>query len=96
MNMKDGKIKMPNKKYLKGVRKERKLVNELKEQGYEIAQRTAGSHSPIDLFGINKKEKIIKFIQSKPDDYPPSKCDFIKEIMDYLNWGGWTIKFELR
>ena len=57
---------MPNANYIKGVRKERKIVNEAREQGL-ISFRSAGSHSPIDVVIINDKSKIIKLIQCKPD-----------------------------
>ena len=40
--------------YKKGRRKE-----------YKIVQRTAGSHSPVDIIAINKLTKTIKLIQSK-------------------------------
>jgi len=58
---------MPNKNYLKGVRKERKLVNNARAEG-KLSFRSAGSHSPIDVVIIDKKEKIIEFIQCKPDN----------------------------
>ena len=87
---------MGNKNYLKGVRKERKIMKELREQGFDIAHRTAGSHSPIDVFAINRTTRRIIFIQSKPDDYPESQAKKIKEALDYLNWGVWRVSFELR
>jgi hypothetical protein len=85
---------MPNKRYLKGVRKERKIIKELKEKGFEIAARTAGSHSPIDVFGINRSERIIRFIQSKPDDYPESQANKIRDELNYIN-GSWYVIFEV-
>ncbi len=51
--------------YKKGRRKEYKIVEDLKKQGYDIVQRTAGSHSPVDIIAINKLTKTIKLIQSK-------------------------------
>ena len=45
---------MPNKNYIKGRRKEYKICKKLIEKGFDIAQRTAGSHSPIDIIVINK------------------------------------------
>jgi len=82
---------MPNRNYEKGRRKEYKIRNELIEEGYDIAQRSAGSHSPIDVFAICKKTKTILLIQSKPDDYDK------KEYEEY-NWlnGKFKVKFELR
>ena len=51
--------------YFKGRRKEYKIVEDLKKEGYDIAQRTAGSNSPIDIIAISKERKEIKLIQSK-------------------------------
>lgn len=85
---------MPNKNYLKGIRKERAIVKRLKGEGFDIAVRTAGSHSPIDVFGINKKGRVITFIQSKPDDYPKSQAKKIHDELDYIN-GEWIVTFEL-
>ena len=43
-------------------------------------------------FGINKKLKLIKLIQAKPDDYNP------KHILKELNWlnGEFRVDFEVR
>jgi Holliday junction resolvase len=80
--------------YLKGVRKERRIMKELQMKGFDIVARTAASHSPIDVFGINKKARVITFIQSKPDDYPKSKAKKIHDELDFLN-GQWIVMFEL-
>lgn len=53
-----------NAAYEKGVRFERKLVNEARQQGH-IAFRSAGSHSPIDVCIVDKQHKIIYLIQCK-------------------------------
>jgi len=53
--------------YNKGRRKEYAIIDDLKKQGFDIVQRTAGSHSPIDIIAINIKSRVIKFIQSKRD-----------------------------
>lgn len=85
---------MGNKEYLKGVRKERKIIQDLIRKGYDIAQRSAGSKSPIDIFAINKTARVITFIQAKPDDYPKSLAKKIHDELDYLN-GQWIVIFEL-
>ena len=82
---------MPNKNYIKGRRKEYKLCNEYKKRGYDIVQRTAGSHSPMDIIAIHKGLKIIKLIQSKPDGYKEKKYDQYK----WLN-GDFKVFFEIR
>jgi len=74
---------MPNKNYLKGRRKEYKICEELKKQGYEIVQRSAGSHSPIDIWAVNKELQKITLIQCKPDNMPESEK---KKILEDLNW----------
>ena len=94
--------KKGNKNYLKGVRKERRLMQELRDQGCAIVARTAGSHSPIDLFGINKTAKTITFIQSKPDSWSILKknrqykkgAKDIHDELDFLN-DEWIVIFEL-
>ena len=50
---------MPNKRYDKGRWKEYQAVKKLKEMGCDIAQRSAGSKSPVDVWGINTKEGKI-------------------------------------
>lgn len=57
---------MMNKKiYNQGRRKEYKICEQLKKEGFDIIQRTAGSHSPVDIVAIAIKEKRILLIQSK-------------------------------
>ena len=55
---------MVNRNYQKGARYERKLVNEAKAEG-NIAFRSAGSHSPIDVCVVNSKDREIRLIQAK-------------------------------
>ena len=42
---------MPNRMYEKGVRAERKVMKKLEGMGYTV-MRTAGSHGPYDVIGI--------------------------------------------
>ena len=76
---------MPNKNYVKGRKKEYKLVHQLKDEGWDIVQRTAGSHSPVDIIAINKKLRLIRLIQAKPDNYPQSQEDKILSDNSWLN-----------
>lgn len=55
---------MPNNKYLRSVKRERQLVNEARAKGL-IAGRTAGSHSPVDVFVFDPKDGMIRLIQVK-------------------------------
>lgn len=75
---------MPNKAYVKGRKKEYKLCNRLKAEGYDIVQRTAGSHSPIDIIAISREKREVLLVQSKPEGYIPK---YIKEYaaFDWLN-----------
>lgn len=75
---------MPNKNYLKGVRAERALVNEAREQGH-ISFRSAGSHSPIDVCIIDRVNKKISFIQCKPDSMGIPARDRLRAELADLN-----------
>ena len=63
---------MPNKNYISGRRKEYKIMEKLRIAGYETL-RTAGSHGFADIIAIDKKNKLIKFVQCKPDNFPASQ-----------------------
>lgn len=86
---------MPNKQYIKGRNKEYKIIKSLKKDGCDIVQRTAGSHSPIDIIAINKQTKVISFIQSKPDALPISMIRKLYADNSWLN-GLWCVTFEVR
>jgi Holliday junction resolvase len=81
--------------YEKGRRKEYKIVNLFKSWGYNVAQRTAGSHSPFDVIAINSKEKVIKLVQCKPDTMPMSKIRKILKENENLE-GDFKVEFEVR
>jgi len=76
---------MPNKNYVKGRKKEYKICSRLKEEGFDIVQRTAGSHSPVDIIAINKKLRVIKLIQSKPDSMLLTQKNAIELNNHWLN-----------
>ncbi len=85
---------MPNKNYRKGRRKEYKIRKQLLDEGWDIVQRTAGSHSPIDVIAINNLLKVIKLIQCKPNDCPENEIKKIKNEFNWLN-GGFRVEFEV-
>ena len=86
---------MPNKNYLKGRRKEYKIMRELDLNGCDIVLRSAGSHSAIDVIGINKDEKIILCVQCKPDTMPEmKKAELLKEV-EWLN-DNFEVRFLVR
>lgn len=82
---------MPNRNYIKGRKKEYKLVNVEKSQG-NIAFRSAGSHSPIDVISIDIENKKIKFIQSKPDNWTESQIKKLLGQNDFFN-GTYDVEF---
>jgi hypothetical protein len=66
----------------------------LKQQGFEIAQRTAGSHSPIDIIAIDPINKRIKLIQCKPDSMSDNNKDRI--ILNNIKLNGlYTTTFNI-
>ena len=86
---------MPNKNYQKGRRKEYGVCDQLKKDGFEIAQRTAGSHSPIDVIAINKETKEIKFIQVKAGGMGSDEQTKLYKEMDWLNKGKFNVSFDI-
>jgi len=85
---------MPNKNYEKGRRKEYKIVKQYKDKGYDIAQRSAGSHSPIDVFAIDKKTRTIRLIQAKPNSMSTTAKQKIIDQNKWLN-GLFRVIFEV-
>jgi len=75
---------MPNKNYIKGRKKEYKIVNDEKSKG-RISFRSAGSHSPIDIVSIDPEGKKIKFIQSKPDNWTEKQINCLIEKNKFFN-----------
>ena len=92
---------MPNKNYKKGARKEYAICKDLREEGFDIVQRTAGSHSPVDIIAISTGRKLIKLVQSKRTlnktmSYIDSKQ--AKKILEENRdlWGLFHVIFEVR
>ena len=87
--------------YEKGRRKEYKIVSDLRKEGFNIVQRTAGSHSPIDIFAISESKKKIKFVQSKRiieelmSVIPEKLKEEIEKEFGWLN-GEYNVEFEVR
>lgn len=50
--------------YARGAEVERRIVNAARTRGC-IAARTAGSHSPLDVFIIDNENETITFVQCK-------------------------------
>ena len=83
-----------NKNYNNGRAKEYRICTKLKEQGYDIAQRSAGSHSPVDVFAIDIKKKVIRLIQAKPASLSDNKKKEIEDTNKGLN-GAFMVLFEV-
>lgn len=83
-----------NPNYQKGLRKEYQIRKQLLLEGYDIAQRTAGSHSPIDIIAINKLTRVVKLIQCKPADFSQSEKQKIEAEMAWLN-NMFRVEFEI-
>lgn len=91
---------MRKKIYKLGRRKEYKIVEDLRKKGYNIVQRTAGSHSPVDVIGINKSQRIIMLIQSKrvlKGQMSDKDEDLVKSIGEEYDWlnGRWDVIFKV-
>lgn len=55
---------MANNKYLRSTKRERELVNKARKAGM-IACRSAGSHSPFDVWIVDHRDKVVRLIQVK-------------------------------
>lgn len=82
-----------NVNYRRGRAKEYRLKYKLQKEGYDIVQRLAGSHSPIDVIGIKKGK--IKFIQSKHKKFSKKKAEELKKKYKWLN-STFVGEFEVR
>jgi hypothetical protein len=84
---------MPNKNYINGRRKEYAVMHKFKDLGM-ISFRSAGSHSPIDVIGIDTEKHIIKLIQCKPKDMSQNQKDLILEANKAMQ-GTFEVSFEV-
>jgi len=83
-----------NKAYNKGRRKEYKICNQLKESGFDIVQRSAGSHSPVDVFAIKKLDNKILLVQSKPESMSDKNKEKLEVMYQWLN-GSFDVRFKV-
>ena len=86
---------MTNLNYRRGRRKEYRIVKQLREEGYDIVQRSAGSHSPIDVWAIDIVNKIILLVQVKPDSISKTKEKRLKEDNKQLD-GEYLVRYVVR
>lgn len=87
---------MPNKNYIKGVKKERRIKKELEAAGLTVI-RSAGSFGFADLVAIDFENNKIRFIQCKPDNFPASEEKKLMEEHDMFNspYMAWKSSFEV-
>lgn len=83
---------MPNKNYIKGRRKEYKTIDQLRKIGCEVVFRSAGSHSAVDVVGIDLLRRKVFFIQCKPESMSDDKKRGLEESLKLLN-GDFTVSF---
>lgn len=84
---------MGNSHYVKGVAKERRVVNRARMEGM-TAFRSAGSHSPIDVVIIDVLRHEIHFIQCKPDDISENQRQKLLKDNEAFN-GDFKVFFEV-
>lgn len=84
---------MPNRNYINGRAREYKVKWALERLGM-ISFRSAGSHSPIDVIGIDPEKRIIKLIQCKPKSMSQNKRNEILEANKGLQ-GTFQVTFEV-
>lgn len=71
--------------YQKGRAKEYRICEKLRQEGFDIVQRSAGSHSPVDIFAFHREKRLIKLIQAKPKSMSNNKKMQICEENGWLN-----------
>lgn len=86
-----------NLNYRRGADKERKIVKKARKEG-KIAARSAGSHSPIDVFIIDYKARRIELLQCKHSSklrggIEPWLKKKLKKEFEFLN-GTYEVRFD--
>ena len=84
---------MKNKHYVKGRKKEYKVVNEARDKG-QLAYRTAGSHGPFDVIVIDSHSKVIHLVQCKPDSMTSTAKDKLYQENMHLE-GTYLVYFDV-
>jgi len=88
-----------NRNYISGRTKEYAVCKELRRQGAVFAQRTAGSHSPIDVVAL-MPDGSVRLIQVKRSSYDPKAAEKLSALphtegvlIELWEWvrGAWQI-----
>jgi len=87
---------MPNRNYVNGRAREYRAINHLIAAGCSELHtfRSAGSHSEIDVIGIDIERRRIFLLQCKPESLSQSKRDEILERNVELQ-GEFLVSFEV-
>lgn len=80
--------------YTKGRAKEYSVRRALLKEGWDIVIRSAGSHSPVDLVAIDKKERNIRLIQCKSGGFNQAMARKLERDNAALN-GLFNVSFEV-
>lgn len=83
----------PNPNYIKGIKKERVIVNKARKDGH-LAFRSAGSHSPVDVIIVDNVQDIVRLIQCKPDSMTDKAKQKLYDKHSHLD-GVYFVKFEV-
>jgi Holliday junction resolvase len=76
---------MPRTNYQKGRDREYYVSKKLKEEGYDILIRSAGSHKFADLIAIKKDLKVILFVQVKPKKFSEKAKERLLDENEWVN-----------
>lgn len=90
-DLKEKQAYFGKRNYKNGRNKEYRIIAKEREKG-NLAFRSAGSHSAIDIISIDHKNKSIKLIQSKPASMSDNAKTKIEKDNEYLN-GLYTVEF---
>jgi|TARA_R100000501_G_C2621130_1_gene114372 Holliday junction resolvase len=85
-----------NKNYVKGRRKEYYIAEKLKKEGFDIVQRTAGSHSPFDIIAIDTNRKRISLVQCKPNTMSENERMRLLGANMFIVCDKYSVDFEVR
>lgn len=73
---------MANKNYRRGAQKEYRVRQRLLTEGWDIVQRSAGSHSLVDVWAVRKSDRKILLVQVKGNISEAER----KKIMAEWEW----------
>jgi len=78
--------------YSRGRQREYRLCDKLRKEGFDLVQRSAGSHSPVDIFAIREQDNKILLVQAKPKSLSDNGKRKIEEANSWLN-GEFEVEF---